>query len=322
MRSLCGHHAKCSSGDPFGTWSRPRGGTTAVHTCLWGLRWPCLIRRVSVGTFSGPTTRRSCFALSLWKTPGFLRSGSDSCPPLLHELNQRASEEKGSFLSIPKPSSPWLTQGGWKSRFPRPGAGFLDKPLISPSDTQVWLFPSTVHPEDPRYGSVACANLDTVTELFAALGISRHFSCPLSWPMIVTRPTQEVQVTSGFLCKWVYMQQSVHLAQLVQQGQLCTRVNKWPRGFWVTWKLRCTITQISACLERRKCRKRNKTLQSCTLAQQLGLWSQMSRAWSLTPLLTEQVSSFWVSVLIPYPKMGIMTLPPPHRRLWGWNQLR
>lgn len=47
------------------------------------------------------------------------------------ELNQRTSEEKGSSLSIPKSSSPWLTQGGWKSRFPRPGAGFLDKPLIS-----------------------------------------------------------------------------------------------------------------------------------------------------------------------------------------------
>lgn len=56
-----------------------------------------------MGTFSGPITRRSCFALSLRKTPciskvwiGFL------LVLLLHELNQRASEEKGSFLfSIP-----------------------------------------------------------------------------------------------------------------------------------------------------------------------------------------------------------------------------
>ena len=77
---------------------------------------------------------------------------------------------------------------------------------FQPSDThQIRQFPSTVHPEDQRYSSPACANPDMLTEQFAALGISRHFGCPLSWPTIVTRPTQEVQVTSGFLRNWVYM---------------------------------------------------------------------------------------------------------------------
>ena len=69
------------------------------------------------------------------------------------------------------------------------------------------------------------------------------------------------------------MQQSVRPAQLVQQGQLCTRVNEWPWDFWVMWKLRCTITQISACLERRKCREKKPQditeLYTCETAQTL-----------------------------------------------------
>lgn len=39
----------------------------------------------------------------------------------------RGRMRRRSLLSIPKSSSPLLTQGGWKSR---PGAGFLDKLLI------------------------------------------------------------------------------------------------------------------------------------------------------------------------------------------------
>ena len=304
---------KFRSGDPSGTWSRPRGSTTSAHTCLWGLRWLPLIRRVSVGTSSGPTTRRSCFALSLRKTPAFLRSGLDSSSPPSAPSWIREQVKRRDLLS---PFQSQVLLGSPKVAGKADSLGqeqaFWTNLWFQPSDThQVRQFPSTVHPEDQRYSSLACANLDTLTEQFAALGISRHFGCPLSWPTIVTRPTREVQVTNGFLRNWVYMQQSVCPAQLVQQDQLCTRVNEWPRGFWVTWKLRCTITQVSACLERRTCRKITQTSQSCTRVKRLGLWSQMSRAWSLTLPLTEEESSFRDSVLcFPYLKMEIM-IPPP-----------
>ena len=101
----------------------------------------------------------------------------------------------------------------------------------------------------------------------------------------------------------------------MQQDQLCIRVNEWPRGFWVTWKLRCTMTQISACLERRTCREKTQTSQSCTLVKRLGLWSQMSRAWSLTPPLTEQESSFRDSVLFPLSENGNNDISPTSQKV-------
>lgn len=79
--------------DFFDAWSRPQGGTTSIHSCLWGLSRLSLIRRISGGTSPESSLRRSWLAVNLRKTSVFLRSRLNSCSPL--SAPQAASEEEG-----------------------------------------------------------------------------------------------------------------------------------------------------------------------------------------------------------------------------------
>lgn len=78
--------------DFFDAWSRPQGGTTSIHSCLWGLSRLSLIRRISGGTSPESSLRRSSLAVNLRKTSVFLRSRLDSCSPL--SVLQAALEEE------------------------------------------------------------------------------------------------------------------------------------------------------------------------------------------------------------------------------------
>ena len=68
--------------DFFDAWSRPQGGTTSIHSCLWGLSRLPLIRKISGGISPESSLRRSWLAVNLRKTSVFLRSRLDSCSPL------------------------------------------------------------------------------------------------------------------------------------------------------------------------------------------------------------------------------------------------